>query len=184
LDAIAEPLVLRGHTATVLGIAFGPDGRRIVSVSGDQTVRVWNADGSGTPLVLRGHTDGVNGVAFSPDGSRLATGSDDQTVRIWNVDGTGESVVLSGHAGAVYGVAFSPDGRHVASGSSDNTIRIWRDLERLAPSDPALWSSTNHCLSVARRQQLLSVSGPVARMLHERCLDRVSFARHMESSSP
>ena len=32
-----------GHTATVAGVAFFPDGKRIVSASGDGTARVWRA---------------------------------------------------------------------------------------------------------------------------------------------
>jgi WD40 repeat protein len=32
---------LRGHTSTVNSAAFSPDGRRIVTASGDHTARVW-----------------------------------------------------------------------------------------------------------------------------------------------
>jgi WD40 repeat protein len=36
-----EVAELRGHGAYVHAVAFGPDGRRLVSSSGDCTVRVW-----------------------------------------------------------------------------------------------------------------------------------------------
>ena len=34
-------LALRGHTRGVFAVRFTPDGRRLVSVSWDRTVRVW-----------------------------------------------------------------------------------------------------------------------------------------------
>ena len=40
-------------------VAFSPDGRRIVSGSGDKTLKVWDATSGQETLTLKGHTDGV-----------------------------------------------------------------------------------------------------------------------------
>ena len=38
----AEPLTLKGHSFGVLSVSFSPDGKRIVSGSGDNTLKAWD----------------------------------------------------------------------------------------------------------------------------------------------
>jgi WD40 repeat protein/tRNA A-37 threonylcarbamoyl transferase component Bud32 len=120
--------VLQGHTegGGATGVAFTPDGARLVSGSADGTVRIWDA-ATGTEIrTLRGHTATVYNVACSPDASRIASGSLDGTVRVWDANGDAEPMTLRGHTGVVWCVAFSPDGTRIASGGGmDKTIRIW-----------------------------------------------------------
>ena len=80
-DPVGEPFT--GHTSWVNGVAFSPDGTRIVSGGADH-VRLWNArTGQPVGLPLAGHAGPVNSVAFSADGTRIASGSLDHTVRVW-----------------------------------------------------------------------------------------------------
>jgi WD40 repeat protein/serine/threonine protein kinase len=55
-------------------VAFSPDGR-LVTVSQDQTVRLWDVQTNHEPVKIRGHVGDVWCAAFSPDGRRLATGA-------------------------------------------------------------------------------------------------------------
>jgi WD40 repeat protein len=67
----------------VVGVAWSPDGTRLLSGGGDGSVRVWDAV-SGEPVhQLTGHSGVVWGVAWSPDGTRLLSGGDG-SVRVWD----------------------------------------------------------------------------------------------------
>ena len=46
-----------GHTSFVSSVSFSPDGSRLASGSGDQTIRVWDAKSGQSLLELKGHTD-------------------------------------------------------------------------------------------------------------------------------
>jgi len=105
--------------------AWSPDGKRILTISYEDTATVWNAYCSGTPFVRIGPERSVRLAAWSPDGTRILTASHDNMATIRSVDGWGEALVLEGHEGFIVSAAWSPDGRRVVTTSRDNTARVW-----------------------------------------------------------
>jgi WD40 repeat protein len=76
-------MVLRGHTAWVTSASFSPDGRQIVTSSGDGTARLWETATGQTLSVIEGHTGAVFDAVFSPDGRSIVTTGQDGTALIY-----------------------------------------------------------------------------------------------------
>ena len=113
------------HPYEVSAVAVSPDGRHVVSGSGD-TVRVWElASGRQVGAPLTGHTEAVYAVAVTPDGRHVVSGGEDG-VRVWSVaSGRQLGAPLTGHSDSVSAVAVTPDGRRVVSGGGDGTVWVW-----------------------------------------------------------
>jgi WD40 repeat protein len=116
---------LRGHTSHVTSVVFSPEGKRIVTGSADNTVKVWDAATRREMLTLRGHSHGVTSVAFSPDGRWIVTGSEDHTARLWDARTGREILPLVGHTGTVQSVAFSPDSRRIVTADDRGRTKVW-----------------------------------------------------------
>ncbi|CDF38963.1 WD40-repeat containing protein [Chondrus crispus] len=142
--------IFRGHKSGVTCVAMSGDGRRVVSGSGDKSVRVWDVEtGAQVGEALVGHTESVCSVAMSGDGRRVVSGSHDMSVRVWDVE-TGAQVgeALVGHTGSVCSLAMSGDGRRVVSGSRDKSVRVW-DVKTGAQVGEVLVGHTDSVCSVA-----------------------------------
>jgi WD40 repeat protein/serine/threonine protein kinase len=107
-----------GHTGPIWSIAVSPDGQRLITGSGDGTVRVWDAKSGHQLLPLFQHDERVIAVAISPDGKRLATGwSGVGQVTLWDAV-TGQEHRYLGFTGyQIHSLAFTPDGKRVFSGT-------------------------------------------------------------------
>ncbi|MFM7041040.1 MAG: hypothetical protein ACKO35_02445, partial [Planctomycetaceae bacterium] len=126
----AEPppgtVMLRGHAAGVFMAAFTPDGTRVVTASGDETARLWDAT-SGTELRrFGGHTGPVYCLAVSGDGRTFVTGGQDNAARVWALPLTVPRAAVAAHAGSLGGAAFVSDGRTAVTAGPTPGLRLWR----------------------------------------------------------
>lgn len=89
-----EPLVrLQGHEQRVVFTAFSPNGQLVVTVSEDNTVRIWDSTNGQQKFVFDVWKQGnrppnrcqIESVRFRPDGRQLATGSKRNGVQLWDL---------------------------------------------------------------------------------------------------
>ena len=83
-NAGSEPdATLVGHSDGVLSILFSPDGRTLITASGDTTLKVWDIRERQQRLSMEEHASAVTGAVLSSDGTLLVSGSRNGTIRLW-----------------------------------------------------------------------------------------------------
>jgi WD40 repeat protein len=122
---------LTGHDAPVMGVAYTPDGKRLLTGSRDQTVRLWSVADGQTMISLKAPS-AVNAIAVVAEGKQMAAAGEDGIIRIWDLplqppEGEPKPLKeLSGHSGPITSlVAMGSNGSQLASGGKDGSVRIW-----------------------------------------------------------
>ena len=64
---------------------FSPDGKRFLSASDDETVRLWEVETGKELGRWKGHVGDVGAVAISPDGKFALSGGDDTCICLWRM---------------------------------------------------------------------------------------------------
>lgn len=177
-----------GHRGRVEGLVATPDGRKLVSLGTDRTIRVWET-ASGREIYVLTRTAGRGGttvgtcpLAVSPDGRLLAAPGPVVEARtridVWDLRTGKEVVAFEGHKGQLTALAFSPDGRRLLSGAADAESILWSvphpaagPAGTVTPADlAALWAGLaedDPAKAHAALATALAAPGPVVAVLKE-----------------
>jgi len=104
--------------------ALSPDGRRLASLSGENTVQVWDAVAGARLNAYQSQGGRIEVMAWSADSQSIATGGRDGTVDVWN--GNTITWTYGGNASAVWNIVWSPDGKFIAAGDATGSMRVWQ----------------------------------------------------------
>ena len=140
-------LVMTGHTGAVAGIAITPDGKTLVSIGNDNSVRLWDVAAGKLTKSLEGHTSWIGNVVVTPDSAKAITAGGDGVIRVWDLKAGKQTDSLDGHVGAIRGLGLSADGRYLVSGGNDKTCRVWdlstnKEIKRFPSAKEAIESVT------------------------------------------
>jgi WD40 repeat protein len=128
----------KAHNGAVVGVAFMPDGSRLVTVTFGEA-SVWDLASPHEVVTLRRVSSGGWSVAVSPDGQRIAIGTGDGQIKIWSPTTGQELIALRGvndwmdrntpdwpNLRWVVGLAFLPPDANTLISASVCEARIWR----------------------------------------------------------
>jgi serine/threonine protein kinase/WD40 repeat protein len=131
LDAVDERLVISGHTASVPGIAFNPDGSRLASVSKDRRLRIWNSFTGHLEMVKELEGQGQS-VSYSKDGKYIVTTDHDRDrVCIWSTETTDRLCKLgSERKSQTWSAELTDDNRYLVTATAqsetgEGAITVW-----------------------------------------------------------
>lgn len=139
-DNIGVPRIVinpLGHSGKIFNLNYTPDGEKIISISEDKSIKVWDAE---TGEMIKQYYcqigDGPEGIlyssAISPDGKYLAVGGypvsgiTENYIVLIDLETDKQVALGTGHINIITSLSFSFDGKYLASGGLDGSIIVWK----------------------------------------------------------
>jgi WD40 repeat protein/serine/threonine protein kinase len=145
VDTGEEQYNLVGHTQPTMGVAFSPDGKRLISTTADYgkgeiikpgEMFEWDLT-TGKKLrefgtAAKGHKLPIFRVVYSHNGQYVASVSGHARDRVvvgevlvWDAQSAEIVRNYPGHRGLVFNASFARDGKRLATASYDQTVKVW-----------------------------------------------------------
>jgi len=168
-DGGKPPLTLIGHENVLLCVAFSPDGKKLITGSIDQMVRVWNAaTGEALATLDQGAVPKfqITGVGFSADGKYIVACQDDPQQGqglLWDADSgkfLPEKCFPLKRKGTTYRLQFLPDGQQLLSCGQDGPLVLYDFTAN--PQPKSIKTLTGHAPNTAVATVGITADGKTA----------------------
>jgi len=113
------------HNGDIRCIRCSPDGRYVISVGYENTVRIWEAV---TGILIKKFSSKYGPVwcvCYSPDGKQIASGNEHGDIEIWDANTYKLIQAFGRNAGVVRSLCYSPDGKRIVSGTLNHYVQVW-----------------------------------------------------------
>lgn len=148
------------HGSWIRGLAFTPDGSRLVSTSENGDIRMWSVSESREVAYVLSHSNRALAVAFAPDGRSFATAGDDNKCLVWDFEKIQEDGFLSvGEAGIRSLCVGSKIG---GVGGGDGQIRLFDPRSRTMLSSIKTDEASIQMLAISPDETVIASLGPDA----------------------
>jgi WD40 repeat protein len=114
-----------GHSDTVFGVCFSPDGTKLATCGADKFVKVFEIPSGKFLKSFEGHTHHVLDVGWKADGKLLASAGADNVVKIWDYEKGEQARTIPAHGKQVTRLVFIGNTGQFATCSGDQTVRFW-----------------------------------------------------------
>ncbi len=125
VNSARQKTVIVGMGGMGKSVAVLQDSKYTISVSSDNTLKVWDME-SGTVLkTLEGYTRWVTAVAALQDGKCAISATQDDTIKIWNIESGNVLVSFDGDS-TPFCCAVSLDGKTIVAGEDSGRVHFLR----------------------------------------------------------
>lgn len=119
---------LSGHASGISSTALSRDGRRIVSMGRDDTVRIWDVETRRETAIIKLPATQLirhSKAEFSADDQRIIAACADGKLRTFDANCGTSLATIDAHRQRIPSIVIHPDGRRIVSASLDQSLAIW-----------------------------------------------------------
>jgi WD40 repeat protein len=117
--------IKNGHSDTVFGVRFSPDGTKLATCSADKFVKVFELPSGKFLKSLEGHTHHVMDVGWKADGKLLASCGADNVIKVWDFERGEQTRTITAHGKQVTRMLFIGTSPNVATCSGDASVKFF-----------------------------------------------------------